>query len=169
MKGKMRFLYLIEKWKYDRKEKHYKYVRDENGYLYANGIYPTRIKPEELPEWYVYGRYLKCFGYLSAKGVKYMIYTPNMVFNHMFKDDTLYISYDQQIMPADSGSFERYKGYDIAIGGGYIVSFLKAAEQYSEYDISGFKVQIEEKRLWFKQAFPEDYQHEVSADKPYFE
>ena len=31
MKGKMRFLYLIEKWKYDRKEKHYKYVRDENG------------------------------------------------------------------------------------------------------------------------------------------
>ena len=98
-----------------------------------------------------------------------MIYTPNMVFNHMFKDDTLYISYDQQIMPADSGSFERYKGYDIAIGGGYIVSFLKAAEQYSEYDISGFKVQIEEKRLWFKQAFPEDYKHEVSADKPYFE
>ena len=153
MKSKLRYLYQIEKLKYDRAEKRYRYVKDENGYLYADGIYPTRIKPEDLPEWYVYGRYLKCFGYLSAKGVRHMIYRPNMVFNHMFKDD----------------SFEHYTGYDIAIGGVYIVSFLKAAEQYSGYDISEFKVQIEEKRLWLKNAFPEDYKHEAPADRPYFE
>ena len=72
-----------------------------------------------------------------------------------------------QSIAAVLGAKSRHDGY--LEGGGYIVSFLKAAEQYSEYDISGFKVQIEEKRLWFKQAFPEDYKHEVSADKPYFE
>ena len=169
MKSKLRYLYQIEKLKYDRAEKRYRYVKDENGYLYADGIYPTRIKPEDLTEWYVYGRYLKCFGYLSAKGVRHMIYRPNMVFNHMFKDDTLYISYGTEIQPTKIDSFEHYTGYDIAIGGVYIVSFLKAAEQYSGYDISEFKVQIEEKRLWLKNAFPEDYKHEAPADRPYFE
>ena len=45
------------------------YVENEDGYLFAQAIYPTKIKAEDLPEWYVYGRYYKCFGYLSAKGV----------------------------------------------------------------------------------------------------
>ena len=53
------------------------YVENEDGYLFAQAIYPTKIKAEDLPEWYVYGRYYKCFGYLSAKGVVDMKYVPS--------------------------------------------------------------------------------------------
>ena len=35
-------------------------------------------------------------------------------------------------------------------------------------DISGIKEQIEKKRLWFKETYPEFYKLEVSADRPYF-
>lgn len=45
------------------------YVEEEDRYLFAQAVYPTKIKADELAEWYVYGRYYKGFGYLSAKGV----------------------------------------------------------------------------------------------------
>ena len=68
--------------------------------------------------------------YLSAAGVKHLLYIPNKWSNHMFKDDCLYISYNAPIVPnADSRSFERYTGYDEYIYGGAIVRFLKAAEK----------------------------------------
>ena len=64
---KWNHMYMIEKIRYDRVEKRHRYVRDPEGYLFADGIYPTKVKPEDLPDWYVYGRYYKCFGYISAK------------------------------------------------------------------------------------------------------
>ena len=88
----------------------------------------------------------------------------------MFKDDCLYISYNAPIVPnTDSRSFERYTGYDEYIYGGAIVCFLKAAEKYSGYDISGIKEQVEDKRLWFKNTYPEFYELEVPQDKPFFQ
>jgi len=54
MEPKLGHLYQTDKWKYEHSEKRYNYIRDKNGFLYAKGIYPTRIKSEDLPEWYVY-------------------------------------------------------------------------------------------------------------------
>lgn len=68
----------------------------------------------------------------------------------------------------DSKSFERYTGYDEYIYGSAIVRFLKAAEKYSGYDISGIKAQVEDKRIWFKNTYPEFYELEVPQDKPFF-
>ena len=98
-------MYMIEKIRYDRVEKRHRYVRDPEGYLFADGVYPTKVKPEDLPDWYVYGRYYKCFGYISAKDVKHMVYVPNKTFNHMFKDDMLYISYQEEISEVPNQSF----------------------------------------------------------------
>lgn len=88
----------------------------------------------------------------------------------MFKDDMLYISYhEEEISAVANQSFQRYQGYDFFICGSTIVDFLKAAEQYSGYDISEIKAQIEDKRLWFKATFPEFYALEVTRDKPLFD
>lgn len=149
---------------------HRQYIYGKDGTLFSGGTYPTKITAEDLPEWYVYGRFYKHWGYMSAAGVKHLLYIPNKWSNHMFKDDCLYISYNAPIVPnADSRSFERYTGYDEYIYGGAIVRFLKAAEIYSGYDISGIKEQVEDKRLWFKNTYPEFYELEVPQDKPYFQ
>ena len=45
----------------------WQYVRSEDGTLFS-GRYRTKIKPEDLPEWYVRGRYYKRFGTCPQKG-----------------------------------------------------------------------------------------------------
>ena len=48
-------------------------TRNPDGYLYAYGHYRTKIFPSELPEWFVRGYMYKTQGYMSAKGVKYLV------------------------------------------------------------------------------------------------
>ena len=51
-------LYTVEDLKYLNGR--WQYVRSEDGALFS-GPYRTKIKPEDLLEWYVYGRYYKRF------------------------------------------------------------------------------------------------------------
>ena len=44
---------------------------DPNGYLYACGRYPTKILPEDLPEWFVYGYMYKRHGQITYLGNLY--------------------------------------------------------------------------------------------------
>jgi len=112
-----------------------------------------------LPEWYVYGYLYKRHGYLSAKGVKHLIYVPNyFVENHLHKYDMLYISYKNKIEPynTDHGSIW-YKGYDDAVSSRLIVDFAKAAGKYSGYDVSDILKEIERKRAWYYKKNPEEH------------
>ena len=43
-----------------RKDGHLCYITNEDGTLFS-GNHKTKIRPEDLPEWYIYGRYYKCF------------------------------------------------------------------------------------------------------------
>ncbi len=135
------------------------YVEDKDGYLFAQAIYPTKIKAEDLPEWYVYGRYYKCFGYLSTKGVVDMKYVPSKYSNHFLKDDFLFISYNTLISenPEANSIIDMYTGYDERIYGNEILDFLKAAKRHSAYDISGIAQQIQDKADWLPQAFPDEF------------
>jgi len=75
-------------------------VRDPSGFLFAYGKYRTKILPEDLPEYFVYGYLYKRHGYVSAKGIKHILYIPNYTFeNHRHKYDMLYISYESKIEP----------------------------------------------------------------------
>lgn len=143
-------------------------IEDENGYLFSQGRYRTKIQPDDLPELYVYGRFYKRWGYMSAKGVKYLCYRPNMVFNHMFKDDFLFISYNQPIISAENDPLW-YKGYDEYVFGGAILSMVKAIDRYSDCDTTEVKAAIEMKRKWFKETYPRWYDVEVREDKPFFD
>ena len=161
-------LYLTYYYAWDKKRHCHVRKTDPDGYLFSHGRYKTKIRAADLPEWYVFGYFYKCHGFLSAKGIKHMVYRPNKSWNHMFKDDFLFISYDKPIRHTTDHIID-YVDYDERIYGGVIVEFLEAAEKYSGYDISEIKAQIEDKRLWFKEHYPDDYAHEVYLDKPYFD
>lgn len=137
-------------------------------YLYAKGKYLTKIRKENLPEYFIKGTYYRTEGYASAKDVKHMIYKPNMSINHMFRDDCLYVSYDKEITNKQTDYGIEYVGYDIIIWGWQIIEFLKAAEKYSNYDISEIKQQIELKRQTFKNNHPSFYDLEVGDREDFF-
>lgn len=136
-----------------------KYITNEDGTLFS-GPYKTKIMPEDLPEWYIYGRYYKRFGYLSTKGITDMLYLPNMHFNHFLKDDCLLIAYGGEIkeIPGESlALIGRYAGYDEYVCGTEIIEILKGARKYSGYDISSFIEKIKEKKSWLIEKFPEEF------------
>lgn len=148
-------------------------LTNDTGYLYSGGQYITKLKAEDLPEWYIRGYYYKRHGFMCAKGVKYLLYKPNMVFNHMFKDDILFVSYGEPMtLVEEKDSIIKHMWadhYDEFVSGGDIVSFIRAVDKHSpECDTTLIKRQIEEKRLWLKEHFPIDYEMQVRDDKPFF-
>lgn len=138
-------------------------LEKNNDFLYSNGKYKTKLTKEDMPNYYIESLYYAYnHGFMNASGVKYIVYKSNKFSNHMFKDDFLYISYNKPITEnKDKNSFDFYEGYDEYVWGSNIISMLKAIEKYSNYDISEIKKQIEEKRIWFKENYPTDYEHEV--------
>ena len=164
---KLANLYLCYNYRYDKDNDALVRVESPEGYLLSYGIYRTKIKAEDLPDWYIPGYYYKRHGYLSAKGIKHLMYLPQKQWDHMFKDDCLFISYDKPITHTGN-SISDYNDYDENIFGGVIVEFLLAAEKFSGYDISEIKAQIEDKRLWLKENYPEAYIREVPFDMPFF-
>ena len=133
-------------------------TRNPDGYLYAYGHYRTKIFPSELPEWFVRGYMYKTQGYMSAKGVKYLVYEPNYtVDNHLHKYDKLFISYDKPIVPTVSpNGYEWYDGYKYVLDGPTMVDFIEAAEKYSNYDVSEIRTELEKKKTWYYERNPKD-------------
>lgn len=145
---------------------------EDNPFLYSHGRYPTKIKVEDLPEDYIeiHSRviwYMK--GYIKTSGIVDMAYK-RAPFNHMFKDDYLYISYNEKLRKErDSFGFEDYVNDDICVCGWDIVDIVLAAELYSDYDTTDIRRQIEEKRIWFKEEYRDFYDLEVKFDEDIFE
>lgn len=139
----------------------HQYIKSDDGTLYA-GCNRTKILPQDLPEWYVYGRYYKRLGYMSTKGITDLLYVPNRYMNHFLKDDTLYIAYSGKITenpePVRSGEYRNeYVGYDERVCGSEIISILKGAREHSDYDISGIIEQLREKKDWLIQKYPDEF------------
>ena len=143
-------LYMETRVRFDNHE--FRVDRDPNGYLFSKGRYPTKIMADDLPEWYLYGYMYKHYGYISAQGVKHLVYVPDYTAtNHLHKYDTLFISYGKTIVPADNNEFPYNTGYDYVLNGHLIVDFLAAAATYSDYDISSIAAEVEKKKQWYKE------------------
>ena len=151
-------LYMESKVLFSRKEGHY-VLRDPNGYLFSHGRYSTKILPEDLPEWYVHGYMYKQHGYISSKGVRHLLYVPNyFVDNHLYKYDTLFISYGAEIEPYEyAPGHSWYKGFDELVSGYLIEEFTEAAGKYSGYDIENIQKELERKREFYYARNPEKY------------
>jgi predicted metal-dependent hydrolase len=144
-------------------------IHDPDGYLFSGMYHPTKILPEDLPEWYVYGYMYKRHGYISAKGVKYLLYEPNYCFdNHMYKYDSLYISYNNPIKPIKSeNGFNWYEDYDYALGGSVLVDFVNATSKYSGYDVGEIQAEIARKRAFYYERNPEQMRTEINFKLPF--
>ncbi len=129
---------------------------DEDGHLLSGGKYKTKIYPSDLPPWYVYGRIYKRFGYISAKGVKHLLYKPNYhITNHLWKYDMLYISYDKPIISTTTErGYVDYHGWDNVVDGLLIKDFVQAAEEYSDVDVKEIKKELVKKRKWYDEHNP---------------
>lgn len=154
-------LYTYSKIKFDRKiGLHYEEL--ENNCLYSNLKYPTKITPEDLPEWFVKGRYYKNHGFLSAKGVVDLAYKPNNWINHMFRDDSLYISFNKPIreVEVDSiiGKIMDFTDYDYVIDGTYAIDFVAAVKKYSDFDTTEIENAIIDKAYRFAEQFPDEHE-----------
>ena len=136
------------------------YTPADESFLYSDGRYKTKMTANDMPPWYMCGRYYGyAQGFLNTKDVAKLIYSPNFHFNHMFKDDFLYISYNS---PSKSREiFNAEESCDEYVWGFNIPKFLYMAERYSGYDAAPIWQQIEEKRLWFQHTYPNDYKREV--------
>lgn len=127
--------------------------RDKDGFLFAKGIYRTKIRPEDLPDWYVKGYIHRQEGYLCAKGVRYLLYKPNYLTGHRNKDDFLFISYNDPIEPdAEDRRGIWFHGYDHVVWGDMINDFLQAAKRHSNYDISSIMEELEKKERWYQES-----------------
>lgn len=139
-----------------------KLYREENeDETLFSGRYKTKIKAEDLPDWYVYGRYYKRFGYISTKGITDMVYVPNLWINHFLKDDFLLISYGGRIELVDDGRglliCEKYVGYDETVCGNEIMDVMKGARHFSHFDITGLVQQIKEKKVILQKNHPGEF------------
>ena len=143
-----------------RNDGHLCYITNEDGTLFS-GLHKTKIHPGDLPEWYIYGRYYKCFGYMSVKGITDMVYLPSWFSNHFLKDDCLLVAYGGKIEEKNDGNIysrlDRYTGFDERIWGGEIIEILKGARKYSGYDITPFIEQIQAKKEWLLETFPDEF------------
>jgi hypothetical protein len=144
------------------KNGHWTYERGEDHCLFSEGRYQTKIKPEDLPPWYVEGYCYHQHGYFSAKGVKDLLYHPSHFTNHIFKDDHLYVSYDKPISSVMDRGIMDARDYDEVLHGWLIVRFIKMVDQYSDFDTTPIKRQINEKLAWYQENW--DVHREVSAD-----
>jgi hypothetical protein len=142
------------------KDHQHSYLESVDGTLFSSHR-KTKIIAQDLPDWYVYGRYYKCWGYMSTKGITDMLYVPSKHSNHYLKDDCLYISYGGQIREAklsqDDSFYEKYTGFDERVSGSEIISILKGARLYSNYDISGIIQQLKDKKEWLIREYPEEF------------
>ena len=125
-------------------------------YSYKTRITPTKITPQDLPESYIpvwAGGYTR---YINAANITSVVYKPNYVFNHVYKDDFLYISYNGPISVNLKADFrlkeERFTGEDNWIWGNDIVEFAKEIQKYSGLDMTEALKEMEEKRKWYDDA-----------------
>lgn len=143
-------LYFLHDFK--RIDGDYRYVGSKDGTLLAANYGRTKLYASELPEWFVYGRYYKRFGYLSTKGITALKFVPNMYTNHFLKDDRLMISYGKHQNELDDD-----EKYDTWVWGTEILDVLKGAQIYSNYDIAPIIYQIKDKMAWLRETYPEEF------------
>lgn len=134
---------------------------DPDGHLFSDGRYRTKIYASDLPEHFIYGYLYKRHGFISAAGVKHLLYVPDYIFNHRHKYDTLYISYDEPIrQDAGDHGLKLYDGYKHAVSGALIIDFVDAAEKYSGYDVSDIRRELKRKSDWFDEKYGKEHLHE---------
>ena len=125
------------------------YYQDKENYLFSRGIYKTKIKEADLPDYFVKVWQYPRYKFIALKEIKYVYYRPSFFTNHRRKDDLLFISYNKDLALNER---EMTMEYDEIINGPEIDSFIDKLEKYG-YDknrIEEIKKLIDKKDKWYK-------------------
>ena len=127
-----------------------RHVYGKNGTLFAYGIYPTKIKEEDLPNFYVYDYSSGGYQYFKTKDIVDLVYVPSYD-NHPLKYDRLYISFKKKINinNAKDGTWLKEEDYDYLIWNHLIVAVVIGAEKYSNLNVDEIKKAIDLKQYYF--------------------
>lgn len=130
--------YTVERWqKPDTKDAdvyeemfghrpHKMIYKSQDGSLFSKGHYRTKIRPNDLAPSFVPARIFKLFGYYDSSAIIGLSYSPNLWINHLFRDDILYLSFNNETVSKDD-----WESYDILLCGWDIVICLAALKTYS--------------------------------------
>lgn len=153
--------YTLEKYIYKGKlsNGYWECVKN-NGCLFSKGIYPTKIKPEELPPWYCVYHYNGSTRFISTKNVKQLLYKTNKFSNHLHKDDILLISYsNKENSPIYYDEKSWYQNWDNILSNYGIYKFLVSCLEYSDVDkqeILDIINRFAEQEKYFFETFVDD-------------
>lgn len=122
--------YSIEKIVY--KKRRFQYITNPKGFLYSGATILVKVTKDDLPIYFVPGRFKKCYGFIRTNKVKDLVYLTRTADNHFLKDDVLLISYNQPIIKDPFvGDIFGYHGYDEYIFGLDILTFIKGVMVFS--------------------------------------
>ena len=112
------------------------------GVFTTKGVFTHGGRPIERP--------LNAFGYISAKGVKELLYTPSYLGEDApFSWDSLFISYDEPISIGFHKEDRKYfSGHDCVLTGAIIVPFVHAVAQYSNCKVDRILEELSRKASW---------------------
>lgn len=132
--------------------------------LYDHGKTKAKVSPDDLsPDDYckIHCRDIWYMdGFIRTSNMRHIAYQPAHN-NHLFKDDTLYVSYERPIKTTTDGTFTTFNGADFHISGNDIVNVVNHAEQHGlpdlQHELQRVKSEIRQKVEWFRTNQTEDY------------
>ena len=132
---------------------------DKPEYLLAGGSYPTKIRPQDLPPWYIPITHWTT-RYVDTSRVTNLIYTPCPLHphNHLFKDDYLYLHYDgvKPVYNHDGPGAFLVSEHEV-LWGNELVDGLFSAKEYSGIDITQQLEQLRTKILRYNDEYMEPW------------
>lgn len=142
--------YTTQKWIYKRKKHQHYIINSNDGTLYSKGFNKTKIKAEDLPDYFVYGRYHKLWGYLSASGIKDLYFKECRMTRESIKDDNLYISYHEELNKEAINTYDfENQNFDYIVDSVFILDFLDKILSLDEYK----STDIFQKAIYIKEEF----------------
>lgn len=141
--------------------------------LYDRGKIKAKVSPDELsPDEYcrIHCRDIWYMdGFIRTTNIRHVAYQPSHL-NHLFKDDTLYVSYERPIRPQTDGAFTTYNGADFHISGHDIVTVANHIEQHGipdvQHELQRVKTEIRQKVEWFRTNHPDEYRAAFQTTEP---
>ena len=126
-------------------------------FLLSNGMYPTKIRPADLPPWYIQLVYWSS-RYVDTSRVTNVIYRPCNIkhHNHLFKDDFLYLTYDGIKPEFEEGGRWLATPHEI-LWGWELVDGLISIREYSGLDITPQLEELSAKILRYNEEYNEPW------------
>lgn len=136
--------------------------------LYSHAIYPTKIKADDLPNWYMHGRYYKEWGYVNIKNITDIRYKPNTWINHLFRDDTWFLWFNGKKCQESINGDDWYQTSDMLIEGTWTTDLLAHLTVYNKnIDTKPLLNQVMDKITLYNEKHPDE--HDCITTEQWFE